>query len=106
MDVIYTVAQDHVWWLDLLGFSQNRLRIIMSAKISCDDIRPLDFGMMVSFSEEKCSREPQRRHLDLPPIEKKKCDEKTVFLVHLGFSQVVFPADNFQIRAIIQYPFQ
>ena len=29
----------------LVGFSQHRLRIIMSAKISCDDIRPLDFGM-------------------------------------------------------------
>ena len=29
----------------LVGFSPNRLRIIMSAKISCDDIRSLDFGM-------------------------------------------------------------
>ena len=28
-----------------LGSSQNRLQIIMSAKISCDDIRPLGFGM-------------------------------------------------------------
>ena len=45
MDVIYTVTQDHVWWLDLLGFSQNRLRITVSGNISCDDIRPLVFGM-------------------------------------------------------------